>query len=32
MTNKLNDDCINASSVIMFRNKIDIYLVRVGYE
>ena len=30
--NKLPNDCVNASSVnIMFKNRIDIYLIRAGY-
>ena len=29
--NKLPDDCVNASSVNMFKNRFDRYLVRVGY-
>ena len=29
--NKLQNDCFNASSVNMFKNRIDIYLIRVGY-
>ena len=29
--NKLSNDCINASSVNMFKNRIDIYLIRAGY-
>jgi len=29
--NKLSDDCVNASSVNMFKNKIDSYLTRAGY-
>ena len=29
--NKLPNDCVNASSVNMFKNRIDIYLIRVGY-
>ena len=24
-------NCVNASSVNMFKNKIDIYLIRAGY-
>ena len=28
--NKLPNDCVNASSVNMFKNRIDIYLIRVG--
>ena len=30
--NKLPNDCVNASSVNMFKNRIDIYLIRVGYK
>ena len=32
--NKLPDDCVNASSVDvnMFKNRIDIYLIRAGYS
>ena len=29
--NKLPNDCVNASSVNMFRNRIDRYLIRAGY-
>ena len=29
--NKLLNDCINASSVNMFKNRIDRYLIRAGY-
>ena len=29
--NKLSNDCVNASSMNMFRNRIDIYLIRAGY-
>ena len=29
--NKLSNECINASSVNMFKNTIDRYLIRVGY-
>ena len=29
--NKLPNDCVNASSVNMFNNRIDRYLIRVGY-
>ena len=29
--NKLSNDCVNASSVNMLKNKIDQHLVRVGY-
>ena len=25
------NDCVNVSSVNMFKNRIDIYLIRVGY-
>ena len=28
---KLSNDCVNASSVNMFKNIIDRYLIRVGY-
>ena len=28
--NKLPNDCVNASSLNMFKNRIDIYLIRVG--
>ena len=28
--NKLSTDCITASSVIMFKNKVDTYLRRAG--
>ena len=28
---KLPNDCVNASSVNMFKNKIYRYLIRVGY-
>ena len=28
--NKLTNDCVNASSVNIFKNRIDIYLIRVG--
>ena len=28
---KLPNDCVNASSVNMFKNRIDRYLIRVGY-
>ena len=27
----LPNDCVNASSVNMFRNRTDIYLIRAGY-
>ena len=30
--NRLSADCIGASSVNMFKNKIDIYLRMVGYS
>ena len=30
--NKLPNDCFNASSVNMFKNRIDIYLIRAGYK
>ena len=29
--NKLSTDCVHASSVNMFKNKIDKYLAKVGY-
>ena len=29
--NKLPSDCVNASSVNMFKNRIDRYLIRAGY-
>ena len=29
--NKLPNDCINGSSVNMFKNSIDMYLIRAGY-
>ena len=29
--NKLPNDCINASSVNMFKNRTDRYLIRAGY-
>ena len=29
--NRLSADCLGASSVNMFKNKIDMYLRRVGY-
>ena len=29
--NKLPNDCVNASRVIMFKNRIDRYLIMVGY-
>ena len=29
--NRLSTDCVGASRVIMFKNKIDIYLRRAGY-
>ena len=29
--NKLSAECVHASSVIMFKNKIDKYLVKAGY-
>ena len=29
--NKLSTDCVNASSVNMFTNKVDTYLRRAGY-
>ena len=30
--NKLSTDCITASSVNMFKNKVDTYLRRAGYK
>ena len=30
--NKLSTDCVTASSVNMFKNKVDTYLRRVGYK
>ena len=30
--NKLSTDCVNASSVNMFKNKVDTYLRRAGYK
>ena len=29
--NKLSTECVHSSSVNMFKNKIDKYLVKVGY-
>ena len=29
--NKLSTDCVHASSVNMFKNRIDKYLVKAGY-
>ena len=29
--NKLSTECVNASSVNMFKNRIDKYLVKAGY-
>ena len=29
--NNLSTDCVHASSVNMFKNKIDAYLVKAGY-
>ena len=29
--NKLPNDCVNASSVNMFKNRIDIYMIRASY-
>ena len=29
--NKLSNDCVNAISVNMFKNRIDRYLIRAGY-
>ena len=31
MWNKLSTECVHASSVNMFKNKIDKYLVKAGY-
>ena len=31
MWNTLSTDCVHASSVNMFKNKIDKYLVKAGY-
>ena len=30
-TNKLSTDCVNASSMNMFKNMVDTYLRRAGY-
>ena len=30
--NKLSTDCVTASSVNMFKNKVDTYLRRAGYK
>ena len=30
--NKLPTDCVNASSVNMFKNRIDRYVIRAGYR
>ena len=30
--NKLSTDCVTASSVNMFKNRIDTYLKRAGYK
>ena len=30
--NKLPNDCVNASSVNMFKNRIDRYMIRAGYD
>ena len=30
--NKLSNDCVNASSVNMFKNRIDRYFIRAGYK
>ena len=30
--NKLSTDCVTASSVNMFKNKVDKYLRRAGYK
>ena len=29
--NKLSTDCVHATSVNMFKNKIDLYLAKAGY-
>ena len=29
--NKLSTECVHASSFIMFKNRIDKYLVKAGY-
>ena len=29
--NKLPNDCVNAGSVNMLKNRIDIYMIRAGY-
>ena len=29
--NKMSNDCVNASSVNMFKNRTDRYLIRAGY-
>ena len=29
--NKLSNDCVNARNVNMFKNRIDRYMIRVGY-
>ena len=29
--NKLSADCVNSSSINLFKNRIDNYLVRAGY-
>ena len=29
--NKLSNDCVNASSVNIFKNRIERYLIRAGY-
>ena len=29
--NKLSEECVHASSVNMFKNRIDKYLVKAGY-
>ena len=29
--NKLPNDCVNANSLNMFKNRIDRYLIRAGY-
>ena len=30
--NRLSADCVGANSVIIFKNKIDIFLRRAGYS
>ena len=29
--NKLSTDCVRTSSIIVFKNRVDKYLVRAGY-